>query len=144
MRVIRLRQIGLACMATFLMHEARARPHGNAEALQASIDTTVTVGADGLVRIGDLKGMSPKLAEAVRAELVRLHYIPAERGGVPVESELRLSGIALLNQVDGAEYTLTLKNVAVVPAAATILKATPPRYPPEWSDGIGRDRSKWR
>jgi hypothetical protein len=50
---------------------------------------------------------------------------------VPVESELRLSGIALLNQVDGPQYALTLKNVAVVPVAATILKATPPRYPPE-------------
>jgi hypothetical protein len=76
MRVIWLRQIVLACMAMFLIHEARAQTDGNVEALQASIDTTATVGADGLVQIGEIKGMSPKLAEAVRAELARLRYVP--------------------------------------------------------------------
>lgn len=130
MRIVWRWQIALACMMAFLGNEASAQTDAYDQALQANIDTMATVAADGRVRIGEIIGMSPKLAEAVRAELAQFQYVPAERDGMPVESELRLSGIAVLNQVDGDQYTLTLKDVAAAPPAATILKATPPLYPP--------------
>lgn len=118
--------IGLVLASASLAGDART-----GERLQADFEAYATIDAEGDASIGTLSGVNEKLAEGIRAQLAAQSYVPATREGVPVKSEAFLSGTVVLTPVEDDRYSLALENLSLLPIATKILKAAPPRYPPE-------------
>lgn len=97
-----------------------------ADAMQRPFSAPVTISASGEGTIGDITGIKGQLADAVRAQLATLRYVPAQRDGVAVDRATHVSGSAVLTPMPDGTFDMHLQDIALAPRVAT---ATPPTYP---------------
>lgn len=91
-----------------------------------AIDTTGQVDV-----VGELSGIKGPLAEAVRARLAQVAAVPARRDGVAIEARMVMHGRVVLTPVDADDYSMALRDLSLMAAAATPSLVMPPKYPAE-------------